>query len=578
MRGRGAIRTSTGVEGMEAKQVVSLVVVVAVLVIASYLAGHSTAPVRTVTSTVTSTATSTTTSIVTSTIESTVTATRTYTETRELTITVTETQTVVKRIDFKPKQINIQEEVEKLADRLSPQSRTCLSCHVRYTPGIVADWLTSKHAHTTPSEAWEKPELQREISALPPESLRGYIVACYECHGANPDEHPDTFDHFGFKIHTIVTPRDCSVCHPVEVEEYSRSVKAHAYDILAKNPVYMLLVNASTQVNMLGVKAGYRLATESSCFACHGTKVEFIGLKEHEADGIRLMVPEYRGWPNHGVGRVNPDGSKGACTACHPRHSFSIEVARSPYTCAQCHLDPDVPAFEVWKESKHGNIFLVEWKTYNMTAVPWVPGRDFRAPSCAVCHFSLLIDKDGNVVAPRTHDVGSRIWIRLFGVYAHPQPRTGETWKIRNKEGLPLPYSLLDAEPAWDHVIGKEEMAERREQMIKICGLCHSESYARERIAWFEGVVNETNKAVLASTNLLLEAWRKGLAKGLPTGDNPFDEYIERLWTETWLFHANSIRYSAAMNGPDWATFKRGWYKLTRTLTEMQTLIELQEK
>jgi len=28
-------------------------------------------------------------------------------------------------------------------------------------------------------------------------------------------------------------------------------------------------------------------------------------------------------WPNTGIGRVNPDGSAGSCSACHTRHRFS---------------------------------------------------------------------------------------------------------------------------------------------------------------------------------------------------------------------------------------------------------------
>jgi hydroxylamine dehydrogenase len=57
------------------------------------------------------------------------------------------------------------------------------------------------------------------------------------------------------------------------------------------------------------------------------------------------------------VGRVNLDGSRGACSACHTRHRFSIEMARKPYTCKECHVGPDVPAFKVYSASKHGNIF-----------------------------------------------------------------------------------------------------------------------------------------------------------------------------------------------------------------------------
>ena len=74
-----------------------------------------------------------------------------------------------------------------------------------------------------------------------------------------------------------------------------------------------------------------------------------------------------------GVGRINPDGSKGACTACHPRHSLSIEIAKKAYTCAQCHLQPDVPAWDVYAESKHGDIFFHCSTNRNFTSVPWRP-------------------------------------------------------------------------------------------------------------------------------------------------------------------------------------------------------------
>jgi len=508
----------------------------------------------------------------------TVPVTKTVTQTRTVTRTMTTTATVTAKPPVVMAPASIEELVKKVEAKVSAESKACIQCHIIYTPDVVAEWATSRHAKTTPGEALKKPELEREISSTPPENMMNHVVGCYECHGQKPDEHPDTFNHYGYRIHVIVTPKDCATCHAKEVEEYSRSVKANAYYNLLNNPVYMLLVNASTESDMFGIHAGGMKAKESACLACHGTKVVFKGLKTiTTSDGMTLQVPDYEGWPNHGVGRVNPDGSKGACTACHPRHSFSIEVARSPYTCGQCHLDPDVPAFNVWKESKHGNIFLVNWKHYNMTAVPWVPGRDFTAPSCATCHMSLLATEDGKVIAPRTHDVGSRIWIRIFGVYAHPQPKTGETWKIKNKGGLPLPYCLADAEPAYQYLINETEMAERKEQMVRICGACHSEDYARTRLDWFEQVVNETNKAILQSTLLLVDAWKKGLAKGLLTGDNPFDEYIERRWVESWLFYANSIRYGAAMNGQDWTTFKRGWYQLTKDLQEMKMLIQLYE-
>ncbi|MCC6446553.1 MAG: hypothetical protein IT210_24255 [Armatimonadetes bacterium] len=41
--------------------------------------------------------------------------------------------------------------------------------------------------------------------------------------------------------------------------------------------------------------------------------------------------------------------------------------------------------------------------------------------SCAACHNSLVSDPEGAVIAPRTHDFGSRLWVRIFGlIYTHP--------------------------------------------------------------------------------------------------------------------------------------------------------------
>ncbi|HIE29012.1 TPA: hypothetical protein EYP66_17190 [Candidatus Poribacteria bacterium] len=76
------------------------------------------------------------------------------------------------------------------------------------------------------------------------------------------------------------------------------------------------------------------------CIECHGS---FI-----------IAEPEgkLKGWPNAGVGRINPDGSLGSCTYCHTRHKFSVAEARKPETCGQCHLGPDHPQHEIYEESK----------------------------------------------------------------------------------------------------------------------------------------------------------------------------------------------------------------------------------
>jgi hydroxylamine dehydrogenase len=58
--------------------------------------------------------------------------------------------------------------------------------------------------------------------------------------------------------------------------------------------------------------------------------------------------------PCHAVGKPNPDGSFGTCTACHARHAASVELARLPETCGQCHMGPDHSQMEIYQESSMG--------------------------------------------------------------------------------------------------------------------------------------------------------------------------------------------------------------------------------
>ncbi len=88
-----------------------------------------------------------------------------------------------------------------------------------------------------------------------------------------------------------------------------------------------------------------------------------------------MNFPVIDGWPNQGVGRVDLDGTRGSCSACHTRHTFSIEIARKPYTCKECHVGPDVPVYKVYSASKHGNIYHSKKQDWDFSAVPWTVGR-----------------------------------------------------------------------------------------------------------------------------------------------------------------------------------------------------------
>ena len=280
-------------------------------------------------------------------------------------------------------------------------------------------------SRVTPSSAKRLPAQERRISVdKVPDELSDIVVGCAECHTQKPEDHKDTFEHNGFSVHIVVTPRDCALCHPVEVQQFDKNLMAHAYGNLQNNPVYRDLADAVNGVkSMDGLKSTIRrpdLETDAdSCFYCHGTRIEVKGNETRDTHDGEMTFPVLAGWPNHGVGRINPDGSKGACSACHTRHQFSIEMARKPHTCSECHKGPDVPAYKVYSVSKHGNIFSSIGGAWKFDVVPWVAGKDFTAPTCATCHVSLLTNEEGDVLAKRTHQMNDRLAWRIFGlIYA----------------------------------------------------------------------------------------------------------------------------------------------------------------
>ncbi len=464
--------------------------------------------------------------------------------------------------------------------KISSETEECINCHQTVTPGIVADWRTSLHSQNSFSLAAQKTEIERRVSSKDvTDGLKNVVIGCFECHSLNADKHKDNFDHFGYKINIIVSPNDCGTCHKTEVSEYENSKKAHAVDNLGKNPVFHALVN--TTLGVKEIKNGKINITDAShfteneaCYACHGTEVKVEGTRTVSTDLGDIEVPKLTDWPNQGVGRINPDGSFGSCTACHPRHSFSIEIARQPHTCEQCHLEPDVPAYNIYEESKHGNIFESKKEKWNFEAVPWQLGTDFTTPTCAVCHNSLIVDGQGETIANRSHDFGSRLWVRVFGlIYSHPQPKNGKTFEIKNKDGLPLPTTFGNV-PSSEYLITADEQSERKGNMMKICSSCHGKNWVEPYFEKMDTSLKETDQMVAAATELLSSAWEDKLADNT----NPFDEAIEQMWVQQWLFYANSVRYSSAMSGPDYAAFKNGWWYLTKNLNDMQQMIEQLKK
>jgi hypothetical protein len=258
----------------------------------------------------------------------------------------------------------------------------------------------------------------------------------------------------------------------------------------------------------------------TGCYHCHGSvvKVEDGELSEDT-------------WPNVGVGRLNPDGSKGSCSSCHTRHRFSVSEARKPEACGQCHLGPDHPQIEIYEESKHGAIYHADGDNWNWDAAPgtWTPGVDYRAPTCSVCHMSGV----GDVAT--THDVTERL------AWETQAPLT-----IRPSQFKPFP--------------AKTDWKKEREKMEKVCLSCHSEDWTEGHFARFDAAVaNYDSVYYKPMKNLVGQLYEKKLLNK----EKPLDEKIEIDMYELWHHEGRRARFGAAMMAPDYAWW-HGFYELKK--------------
>ena len=90
----------------------------------------------------------------------------------------------------------------------------------------------------------------------------------------------------------------------------------------------------------------------------------------------------------------------------------------------------------------------------------------------------------------------------------------------------------------------------------------------------FENTIEKTNASTLAATRIMQEIWNRKLADA----KNPFDEAVERLWSDNWLFYANTTRFASAMGcGGDYGVFADGRYALSKNILELQDWLMLRD-
>ncbi len=368
----------------------------------------------------------------------------------------------------------------------------CVECHSRKTAAIVKDWKSGRHA------------------------VAG--VDCYKCHRAGTDRAVDRrhLEYDARPISMVVSPLACGSCHRQELEGFSASKHANTLAIIEKIDLWF-------KEDLAGP-----VEQATGCNACHGSRVKVTDGK-----------PDSATWPNVGIGRLNPDGSRGTCSACHSRHRFSRAEARKPEACNQCHLGPDHPQMEIYAESKHGAIYQAEGDQWRWTTMDhrWLAGRDFRAPTCAACHIS------GGREFETSHDVGRRL-----------------SWELQTPETLrPENFS------AWPSKIGWEKA---RTEMKKVCLQCHGQ-------VWVERHFENLDAAVHLYDREYFRPLKKMLAGLYMSGkldrESLLDETIELEFYQFWHHAGRRARMGAAMSAPDYAWW-HGFYPLKKSYRRISSM------
>ncbi len=394
--------------------------------------------------------------------------------------------------------------------QMTPQTIACVACHKKESGSIYEQWGGSKHYRAN--------------------------VGCFECHTAN-EKDPDAFEHYGQFISTIVSPKDCARCHEHEVQEFNDSHHAKAGRILGSTDNTLAeVVEGNNGFKTAGFPHGVSAAAVNGCWQCHGSDVKVLSTGR--------LDPAT--WPNTGIGRINPDGSEGSCTACHSRHSFSAAQARTPDTCGKCHMGPDHPQMEIYNESKHGIAYQANIDKMALDNEKWIVGEDYSAaPTCATCHMSATKDQ------PVTHDVGMRIsWNNRPAISVRPEISDA-------KMGLP------GANVAWE---------KRRANMENVCINCHNKEFIGAFYAQYDGLI-DLYHGKFAEPGLALYTAAKPLL-GKPT----FSNKIDFTWFELWHHEGRRARHGASMMGPDY-THWHGTYEVAKNfyseyIPELRELVE----
>jgi len=367
--------------------------------------------------------------------------------------------------------------VEQPSAAFVKASGKCAECHRNNQYSIVHEYEMSKHA------------------------AKG--VTCLDCHQVAQGQ--TGTNHNGFVINSGVTPANCRTCHAAIYEQFARSRHAAPswVAVMGNQDFSPEMIDRMEKLHPGSMKRPPHpltklegtSATQSGCISCHA------------------------------IGKPNADGTIGNCTFCHTRHTSSVELARLPSTCGQCHMGPDHSQLEIYTESKHGIMFAAQKDQLNLSAPSdSLTTKDMFVPTCATCHMSGI---NGRGV---THDPSERLSYNLFAEITQPRPN-----------------------------------AERAQAKMKdICLQCHTPPLVDRVYKNAEAVVAATNEKVEAAKAIMDSLKAEGLLS-----TNVFSQSVQFTYFDLWHYYGRTAKHAAFMGGADYVQW-HGNYPILQHMVELK--------
>jgi len=365
-------------------------------------------------------------------------------------------------------------------DALANSNDRCVECHRRASPGIV-----QQYGHSTMAAA---------------------KVSCSNCHEVAAN-YPGSVEHEGTWVLGIPTTAMCQKCHQQEVAQYNQS----------RHGIPAWVAVGGSKDLPANLMAAFQSIPEGQ-FSPDKSRNAIAALEG--PDITRFACDSC-----HAVGKPAADQSVGQCQKCHLRHEFSLEQARKPETCNNCHIGPDHPQWEIYTESAHGIMYMTGKDNFNWNAAPGtLTVKDFPAPTCATCHLS------GFGSAGTTHDVGDRLSWFLFA-------------------------PVSERRPGWQ---------DNKIRMQGVCLECHNKNF-------IERFYTDADKAVVAINGLVKQSQdiMKPLYDQKLVSDKAFTEPIQYTEFEVWHHWGRTAKFGAWMQGPDYTQW-HGAYEMLKGIAELK--------